>query len=91
MTLAESMDARGHGRGKRTSYRSEGWSAAAIAVAGVALASSIVFAFAAAGGWGSLGPSFFPLRWPDASPLLIACALLFALPAFLVPSDEESR
>ena len=90
MTLAESMDARGHGRGRRTSYRPERWSREAVTVSVVAVLAASVFAIAALEGWGSLSPSFFPLRWPDASLVLIAAALLFSLPAFLLASPGES-
>jgi energy-coupling factor transport system permease protein len=90
MTLAESMDARGHGRGARTSYRPEGWSTIAGTVTVVSVLAASLFAIAAVRGWGSLGPSFFPLRWPDASPVLVAAALLFAAPAFLIPRGETS-
>ncbi len=36
-TLAESMDARGHGRGRRSRYRPQRWSVAAVAVAATAV------------------------------------------------------
>lgn len=83
MTLAESMDARGHGRGPRTRYRPERWTNAALATVAVSLIAVTSYFFAAVNGSASLGPSFFPLRWPDASPLLIAATLSLALPAYL--------
>lgn len=91
MTLAESMDARGHGRGKRTRYRPERWTRAAIVTFAAALAGAGVFVAAAIGEWGGLGPSFFPLRWPEASAALIAALLAFAIPAFVagVPGEDQ--
>jgi energy-coupling factor transport system permease protein len=89
MTLAESMDARGHGRGARTSYRPERWTRRALLLTSLALAGAVAFALAAFGGWGGLSPSVFPLRWPDASFVLIAACFAFAAPAFL--SNLERR
>lgn len=90
MTLAESMDARGHGRGTRTRYRPEPWSRSSYASALIALFAAGLFILGSLRDYGALSPSLFPLRWPDASPLLIAAALLFALPAFLQPSESRS-
>lgn len=83
MTLAESMDARGHGRGPRTRYRPERWTSAAVAVVAASVGAACIFVAAGARGWGTLSPSLFPLRWPDASPVLICACLAFALPAFV--------
>lgn len=69
VTLAESMDARGHGRGRRTRYRPQAWSPAA-------------YLTAAFGGWAVLHPPVSPLGWPQADPWLIAAALVLALPGF---------
>ena len=89
MTLAESMDARGHGRGRRTRYRPERWTRAGVATVVIALLAAALYLGAAVARIGSLGPSFFPLRWPDASPFLIAAALLFAVPAFVAGAEED--
>lgn len=83
MTLAESMDARGHGRGRRTRYRPEKWTAASTATSLVAAGAAGAFVVAALTGSGSLSPSWFPLTWPQASPVLVAAVLLFTLPAFV--------
>jgi energy-coupling factor transport system permease protein len=83
VTLAESMDARGHGRGRRSSYRPESWSPRSIAVAvtsGVAAVTFVAFAFR---GLGGLYVSTFPLVWPEASAVLVGTALALAFPAVL--------
>jgi len=85
LTLAESMDARGHGRGTRTRYRPDRWSSAATAVTVIAGLAAAVFVAAAIGAWGGLEPSTFPLAWPEASPALVASALAFAAPAWAAP------
>src|SRR5437867_86602 len=46
LTLAESMDARGHGCGRRTRYRSERWDAPSIAIALVAFVCALAFGVA---------------------------------------------
>jgi energy-coupling factor transport system permease protein len=83
MTLAESMDARGHGRGKRTRYRPERWAPAAIATVLIAMVASGIFVLAALGDDATLTPSLFPLRWPDASFVLIVAVLALGTPAFI--------
>ncbi len=60
LTLAESMDARGHGRGRRTRYRPQRWSAGAVVTGATACAAATVFIAAAVGGTGDLHPSTFP-------------------------------
>jgi energy-coupling factor transport system permease protein len=89
MALAESMDARGHGRGRRTAYRPERWTPSAFVTVGATLVAAGVFVAAAFGDHGALGPSFFPLRWPDASTGLVAAALVLSVPAFVVPPQER--
>ena len=89
MTLAESMDARGHGRGTRTRYRPDRWSPAATAVTAIAGLAAAAFVAAAIGGWGGLEPSTFPLVWPEASPALAASALAFAAPALAAPGRRR--
>ena len=88
VTLAESMDARGHGRGPRTHLRPErfspwAWLTVAASVGGLA-------AFVALGGSedASLSPSTFPLGWPDAHAVLVAAVLAFAVPAF-TPQERQ--
>jgi energy-coupling factor transport system permease protein len=90
VTLAESMDARGHGRGRRSKYRPDRWSPAAVLMAVFSLVSLGVFLVSVRSGSGDLSVSTFPLAWPDASPLLVVAAAAFAMPAF-VPAVESTR
>ena len=81
--LAESMDARGHGRGRRSRYRPQRWSYRSTAVAAGGVAAVGVFLQVAMSDASSLAVQPFPLAWPDASPLLVAAACLLAIPAFV--------
>ncbi|MDQ3767743.1 MAG: energy-coupling factor transporter transmembrane protein EcfT, partial [Actinomycetota bacterium] len=76
---------RGHGRGRRSSYRIERWSPVAWVTAATAAAAAVLFVVLGVGLEGSLTPSTHPLVWPEASPLLVAAALSFALPGALGP------
>jgi energy-coupling factor transport system permease protein len=89
MTLAESMDARGHGRGRRSRYRPDRWTPPATATIVFSVAGLGAFGFATFAGWGDLLVSTSPLRWPEASVVLLLGAFLFAVPAFLAPDREE--
>ena len=82
VALAESMDARGHGRGRRTRYRPQRWDAASLLTAGAGAAAAAVFLVAMTGD-AALSVSTFPLSWPQAVPALVGAACLPALPAFL--------
>lgn len=92
VTLAESMDSRGHGRGRRTRYRPDRWTAGAVAVVASSSVAAGVFLTAAFSGVGGLHPSTFPLLWPAADPWLLVTIGLLVVPAFLPrPSvDGES-
>ncbi|MDQ4144836.1 MAG: energy-coupling factor transporter transmembrane protein EcfT [Actinomycetota bacterium] len=84
VTLAESMDARGHGRGSRSRYRPERGGPAAWATgtaAGLALAIFLTYT-------GVLEVSTYPLQWPQASMILVVAVLLLATPA-LLPEDRQ--
>jgi energy-coupling factor transport system permease protein len=83
VTLAESMDARGHGRGRRSRYRAQRWSAPAAAIAAAALLAALVFLSASFGGWAVLHPSTSPIVWPETEPVLLAAIALLALPGFV--------
>jgi energy-coupling factor transport system permease protein len=83
VTLAESMDARGHGRGRRSRYRPDSWSPRSFAVVLTSAVAASVFLTRAVAGDVSLAPGTTPLEWPEASGMLIASALLFALPVML--------
>ena len=81
--LAESMDARGHGRGRRTRYRPARWTAVAVATLAAAIVAATVFVAAAWSGRGGLDPSTSPLAWPAADPALLAAVLVLATPGLL--------
>jgi energy-coupling factor transport system permease protein len=83
VTLAESMDARGHGRGRRTRYRPQSWSAASVVVSLTAAVGMIAYFAAAFAGTGNLQPSTDPLLWPQVSLGLVLAALLFAVPGLV--------
>jgi energy-coupling factor transport system permease protein len=90
VVLAESMDARGHGRGRRSSYRPSRWSTGALTISAAGAGSVIVYLWAAASGYGHLFVSTYPLEWPQASALLMGGTLAFALPALLdLEPDQE--
>ena len=93
LTLAESMDARGHGRGTRSRYRPERWTGLAVTIALTAGVAAGAFLFAAFGGTGSAGlhPSTAPLEWPPVEPILLAAIGLLAVPGFLRPTGATSR
>jgi energy-coupling factor transport system permease protein len=79
-TLAESMDSRGHGRGRRSRYRPQQWTAASWAVAATAGCAAAVFLAASVGGWAIVHPQTSPLVWPEADPALILAIVLLAVP-----------
>lgn len=85
--LAESMDARGHGRGRRSRYRPDPWTVASTVVAGISVAPLFVFATFARIGSGGLLVTTDPLGWPVASGVLTVAVLLFAVPALLPRED----
>lgn len=77
--LAESMDARGHGRGPRTRFRAERWSVGSALATAASLASAVAFVAASVAGLGDLAPSMLPPRAPRvAVPLALGAALLAA-------------
>ena len=82
-TLAESMDARGHGRGRRSRYQPQPWTAASTAVLGSATVAAVTFLSASAGGWAVLHPQTAPLIWPPADPALIVATALLAVPGLI--------
>lgn len=90
VTLAESMDARGHGRGPRTRYRPERWGLQATAVSLVSVMATVISVGALLGDDPSLAMSTFPIMWPEVSPALLAGVLALSLPAWL-PRSEPAR
>ncbi|HVM34955.1 MAG TPA: hypothetical protein VM784_06385 [Actinomycetota bacterium] len=89
LVLAESMDARGHGRGRRSRYRPLPWTTASWVVATAAATTLSIFVITALGDNGGLSPSLFPLTWPEAESILVASVCLLAVPALL--PKEGSR
>ena len=83
LTLAESMDARGHGRGTRTRYRPDRWDVRAVLVCIAAIVTAGAFGSALLTGGSSLSMPAFPVEWPDVSPALLAAELVLAIPAFV--------
>lgn len=88
LALAESMDARGHGRGARSRYRPDRWNAASALLALAAVVPSVAFGAAMLRHDGTLSMSAFPIRWPDVSTVLILCELALAVPALLSRADR---
>ncbi len=82
--LAEAMEARAFGAGRRTSFAGAGWDVRSAAVALLALAAVAVFAGARLAG---ISMNWYPyptLSAPQLNPVLVVACLLLALPA-LVP------
>ena len=88
LALAESMDARGHGRGRRSRYRPERWNAASAVLAACALVAATAFAAAFSTNSPSLSMPSFPIRWPQVSVVLVLAQLALAAPAVVVRSDR---
>lgn len=89
LTLAESMDARGHGRGARTRYRPDRWDAPAVLIAVAAALTGAAFGSALISGAPSLSMPSFPVEWPEVSAALVAAELVVALPAFVPRSNQR--
>jgi energy-coupling factor transport system permease protein len=82
LTLAESMDARGHGRGPRSRYRPQRWDGRASTAVLASVSCAIVFVgFDRAGS--DLALQAFPLAWPQASWSHVAAVVGLAVPALL--------
>ena len=81
--LAESMDARGHGRGQRSRYRPQPWTLASSAVVAAAAAAAATFLSASVGRWATLHPQTSPIVWPDADLVLVVAVALLAVPGLL--------
>jgi len=87
-TLAESMDARGHGRGPRTRYRPERWSTASLAVVGAAAVGAAAFVATAVTARVPLHPATDPLALSSPDPVLLGAIALLALPG-LMPGGAD--
>lgn len=81
VTLAESMDARGHGSGRRSRYRPDPWTIASTVTSAVAVMVAAGFIASVVAGTGDVRVATFPLRWPEADPILVTSAIALAVPA----------
>jgi energy-coupling factor transport system permease protein len=90
LTLAESMDARGHGRGRRTRYRPQRWTGGAALTAAAGVIAAAGFIWASVARTGELHPATDPLAWPAASLALVAVAVSAAIPG-IVPRPRPRR
>jgi energy-coupling factor transport system permease protein len=90
VTLAESMDARGHGRGRRTRYRPDRWTPPSALVVAAATVVAAAFVAAAWSGVAGLHPSTAPLAWPQVDAGLVALIALLSVPGF-VPRRGDRR
>ncbi|CAN5662649.1 CbiQ family ECF transporter T component [soil metagenome] len=88
LSLAESMDARGHGRGPRSRYRPERFGPASWATALVSGSALVGFVALERGG-ADLVMAALPLRWPEVSWAHLGAILLLALPAFVTEGRPE--
>jgi hypothetical protein len=82
LTLAESMDARGHGRGARSRYRPQPWTVSSAAVVVTSFVAAGAYLSASLNGWADLHPGTASLS-PQADPALILAIALLAVPGFL--------
>jgi energy-coupling factor transport system permease protein len=89
VVLAESMDARGHGRSGRTRYRPQRFGARSRAAVAVSLVALAAFFIAGMNGRGELTVSTFPLHWPAASVLVVVATLLLLVPGVLTEREAE--
>jgi energy-coupling factor transport system permease protein len=89
ISLAESMDARGHGRGRRSRYRPEHWGAPSTGVALAGVCAWAVFLVFQRIGGGELQVITDPVTWPGATAAVTAAVILFALPALLPNGDRR--
>ena len=91
--LAESMDARGHGRGRRSRYRPERWGRQATIVSIVCVLAAGVAGAALFADDPSLALSAFPIVWPEVSPVMLLAITALSAPAWfpLGPPTRKSR
>lgn len=88
MMLAESMDARGHGRGPRTRYRPEPWTRGSVVVIVLSLVPVIAMFLKQRAGEGGIVVSTYPLVWPQVSVALLLVLLLLCVPVLFGRVDE---
>ncbi len=80
--MAEAMEARGFGAGRRTSYALRSWTRWDVTVAASALAAALLFAVMRLAGVAMDWYPYPTLALPPIHPLLVAGCLALALPAF---------
>ena len=83
--LAEAMEARGFGAGRRSGYSTEKLGRRDVVVIAVAVAAAGIFVFGRVGG---LDLDWYPypaLSWPPLEPAAVAGCLALAVPAFVRP------
>ena len=90
VTLAESMDSRGHGRGRRSRYRPSRWTPAAVGVSASAIACAAVSLAAAWQQGPDLHPATSPLAWPPVRPAMLAVIGILALPGVVRSPTEHT-
>jgi energy-coupling factor transport system permease protein len=88
--LAEAMEARGFGAGRRTSFARASWSRWDLAVVGAALGAAAVFIGARVVGTPVDWYPYPTMYLPPISPALVIGCLALALPAAAAPSRSRS-
>lgn len=88
VTLAESMDARGHGRGRRSHYRNDPWNLYSWLTVLAGIVPLACVALMLRSGAQLLMP-VYPLVWPEVSPWLVAALVGLALPATIPPQHTD--
>jgi energy-coupling factor transport system permease protein len=87
--LAEAMEARGFGAGRRTSYAAAGWSRVDLAVVAAALGSAALFIGLRLAGVSIDWYPYPTLYLPPINPALVAGCLALALPGLLSPGRDR--
>ncbi len=87
--LAESMDARGHGRGRRTRYRPERWGRQATVVTIASVFAVLVAGAALFSDDPSLAMPAWPITWPEVSPLMLGAIVALSVPAWVSAGDPS--
>lgn len=88
MVLAESMDARGHGRGPRTRYRPEPWTVGSVIAVILSLVSVLAVLIHQRAGEGGLVVSTYPLAWPEVSVTVLTVMTLLCVPVLFVRATK---
>ena len=88
VTLAESMDARGHGCGRRSHYRIDPWNLYSWVTVLAGIVPLVCVALMLRSGAQLLMPAY-PLAWPEVSPWAVAALVGLALPAAIPPRHPD--